>query len=89
MSNQCPATCHSYTLEPEAGFSLITLKAGEKRIVERGDYNSLLFLTSGNFEISSEERKEYTVREGHFNRCGYHSCALHYRRCYLRYDSVQ
>lgn len=69
MSNQCPATCHSYTLEPEAGFSLITLKAGEKRIVERGDYNSLLFLTSGNFEISSEERKEYTVREGHFVFC--------------------
>ena len=30
MSNQCPATCHSYTVEPEAGFSLIKLKEGEK-----------------------------------------------------------
>lgn len=69
MSNQCPATCHSFTLEPEAGFSLITLKAGEKMVVERGDYNSLLFLTAGNFEINSEERSDYTVREGHFVFC--------------------
>jgi hypothetical protein len=49
MSNNCPATCHSYTLEPEAGFSLIKLKAGEKMVIERGDSNCLLFLTSGNF----------------------------------------
>ena len=69
MSNQCPATCHSYVLEPEAGFSLITLKAGEKMVVERGDFNSLLFLTAGNFEITSEERRDYTVREGHFVFC--------------------
>lgn len=69
MSNQCPATCHSYTLEPEAGFSLIRLKAGEKMEIERGDYNCLLFLLSGNFEISSEERCEYVVREGHFVFC--------------------
>ena len=69
MSNQCPATCHSYTVEPEAGFSLITLKEGEKLVVERGDFNSLLFLTSGNFEINSEERNEYVVREGHFVFC--------------------
>ena len=69
MSNQCPATCHSYTLEPEAGFSLLRLKAGEKMDVERGDYNCLLFLLSGNFEITSEERREYIVREGHFVFC--------------------
>ena len=69
MSNQCPATCHSYTVEPEAGFSLITLKEGEKLIVERGDSNSLLFLLSGNFEINSEERNDYVVREGHFVFC--------------------
>ncbi|MBO7262910.1 MAG: helix-turn-helix transcriptional regulator [Alistipes sp.] len=69
MSNQCPATCHSYTVEPEAGFSLITLKEGEKLVVERGDFNSLLFLTSGNFEINSEERNDYVVREGHFVFC--------------------
>ena len=66
MSNHCPATCHSYTLEPEAGFSLITLKAGEKMAIERGDSNCLLFLIKGNFDIDSEERCEYTVREGHF-----------------------
>ncbi|MBQ3174219.1 MAG: helix-turn-helix domain-containing protein [Alistipes sp.] len=69
MSNQCPATCHSYTLEPEAGFSLVRLKAGEKWEIERGDYNCLLFLLSGNFEITSEERCDYTVREGHFVFC--------------------
>ena len=69
MSNQCPATCHSYTVEPEAGFSLITLKEGEKLIVDRGDYNSLLFLLAGNFEITSEERREYVVREHHFVFC--------------------
>ena len=69
MSNQCPATCHSYTLEPEAGFSLITLKEGEKMVVEAGDFNSLLFLTKGNFEINSEERHDYVVREGHFVFC--------------------
>ncbi|MBQ5594126.1 MAG: helix-turn-helix transcriptional regulator [Alistipes sp.] len=69
MSNQCPATCHSYTLEPEAGFSLITLKEGEKMVIESGDYNSLLFLTAGNFEINSEERNDYVVREGHFVFC--------------------
>ena len=69
MSNQCPATCHSYTIEPEAGFSLIKLNAGEKLVVERGDYNCLLFLTKGDFEISSEERHDYTVREGHFVFC--------------------
>lgn len=69
MSNHCPATCHSYTLEPEAGFSLIKLKAGEKWVVERGDYNCLLFLLAGNFEINSEERNDYTVREGHFVFC--------------------
>lgn len=69
MSNQCPATCHSYTLEPEAGFSLITLKEGEKMVIEHGDYNSLLFLTAGNFEINSEERNDYVVREGHFVFC--------------------
>ncbi|MBO5882159.1 MAG: hypothetical protein J6Q21_02825, partial [Alistipes sp.] len=69
MSNHCPATCHSYTIEPEAGFSLVALKAGEKLVVERGDKNSLLFLTKGNFEISSEERTEYVVREGHFVFC--------------------
>ena len=69
MSNQCPATCHSYTIEPEAGFSLIKLNVGEKLVVERGDYNCLLFLTKGDFEISSEERHDYTVREGHFVFC--------------------
>ena len=69
MSNQCPATCHSYTIEPEAGFSLIKLNVGEKMIVERGDYNCLLFLTKGDFEITSEERRDYTVREGHFVFC--------------------
>ena len=69
MSNQCPATCHSYTVEPEAGFSLIKLKEGEKMVVERGDFNSLLFLTAGNFEINSEERNDYVVREGHFVFC--------------------
>ena len=69
MSNQCPATCHSYTVEPEAGFSLIKLKMGEKLVVERGDFNSLLFLTAGNFEINSEERNDYVVREGHFVFC--------------------
>ncbi len=69
MSNQCPATCHSYTVEPEAGFSLIKLKEGDKLVVERGDFNSLLFLTAGNFEINSEERNDYVVREGHFVFC--------------------
>lgn len=69
MSNHCPATCHSYTLEPEAGFSLITLKEGEKMVIESGDFNSLLFLTLGNFEINSEERNDYVVREGHFVFC--------------------
>ncbi|MBR5595065.1 MAG: helix-turn-helix transcriptional regulator [Alistipes sp.] len=69
MSNQCPATCHSYTVEPEAGFSLIKLKEGEKLVVDRGDFNSLLFLTAGNFEINSEERNDYVVREGHFVFC--------------------
>ena len=69
MSNQCPATCHSYALEPEAGFKYITLKAGEKFIVDRGDYNSLIFLISGNFEITSEERRDYVVRENHFVFC--------------------
>ena len=69
MSNQCPATCHSYTVEPEAGFSLIKLKEGDKLVVERGDFNSLLFLTVGNFEINSEERNDYVVREGHFVFC--------------------
>ena len=69
MSNQCPATCHSYTVEPEAGFSLIKLKEGEKLVVERGDFNSLLFLIAGNFEINSEERNDYVVREGHFVFC--------------------
>ena len=69
MSNQCPATCHSYTVEPEAGFSLIKLQEGEKLVVERGDFNSLLFLTVGNFEINSEERNDYVVREGHFVFC--------------------
>ncbi len=69
MSNQCPATCHSYTSQPEAGFTYITLKEGEKLIVDRGDFNSLLFLTTGNFEITSEERREYVVRENHFVFC--------------------
>ena len=69
MTNHCPATCHSYILEPEAGFSQIFLKAGETMVVERGDVNSLLFLMSGSFEISSEERRDYTVREGHFVFC--------------------
>ncbi len=69
MSNHCPATCHSYTLEPEAGFKYITLKAGEKFIVQRGDVNSLIFLMSGNIIIDSEERKDYTVREKHFVFC--------------------
>ena len=69
MSNQCPATCHSYTLEPEAGFKYYTLKEGEKLLIDRGDQNSLVFLMSGNFEITSEERRDYTVREGHFVFC--------------------
>ena len=69
MSNQCPATCNSYTIEPEAGFTFIKLAEGEKFIIEHGDRNCLLFLTSGSFEISSEERREYVVREGHFVFC--------------------
>ena len=69
MSNQCPATCHSYTIEHEAGFTFIKLAEGEKFIIEHGDRNCLLFLTSGSFEISSEERREYVVREGHFVFC--------------------
>jgi len=47
----------------------VRLKAGEKWEIERGDYNCLLFLLSGNFEITSEERCDYTVREGHFVFC--------------------
>uniref|UniRef100_UPI0040578E97 helix-turn-helix domain-containing protein n=1 Tax=Alistipes sp. TaxID=1872444 RepID=UPI0040578E97 len=69
MSNQCPATCHSYTLEPEAGFSLIKLKAGDKLDIKKDEFNCLLFLLSGNFEITSEERRDYTVRESHFVFC--------------------
>ncbi len=69
MSNHCPATCHSYTSEPEAGFSLLLLKAGEKTVIDSGDFNSLLFLMKGNFEITSEERRDYTVRENHFVFC--------------------
>jgi len=38
-------------------------------VIERGDFNCLLFLTSGNFEITSEERRDYIVREGHFVFC--------------------
>ena len=69
MSNQCPASCHSYTSQPEAGFTYITLKEGEKLVVDRGDFNSLLFLTTGSFEITSEERCDYVVRESHFVFC--------------------
>ena len=69
MSNQCPATCHSYSLEPEAGFSLIRLKEGDRYVIDRGDSNCLLFLIKGNFEVTSEERRDYTVREGHFVFC--------------------
>lgn len=69
MSNQCPATCHSYTVEPEAGFVYQTFKAGEKLILDRGDKNNILFLMSGSFEITSEERRDYAVREGHFVFC--------------------
>ena len=69
MSNHCPATCHSYSLDPEAGFKYIKLKEGEKIIVQRGDYNSLIFLMSGSFNIDSEERQDYTVREKHFVFC--------------------
>lgn len=69
MSNQCPATCHSYTLEPEAGFNFITLREGETITIQNGDQNNLLFLMSGSFEITSEERRNYVVREGHFVFC--------------------
>ena len=69
MSNQCPATCHSYTVEPEAGFTYIKLKEGESFVVERGDHNSLLFLLGGDFEVSSEERRDYVVRAEHFVFC--------------------
>ena len=69
MSNQCPATCHSYTVEPEAGFSYIKLKEGESFVVERGDHNSLLFVLNGDFEISSEERRDYVVHAEHFVFC--------------------
>ena len=69
MSNHCPATCHSYSLDPEAGFKYIKLKEGEKIIVQRGDHNSLIFLMSGSFNIDSEERQDYTVREKHFVFC--------------------
>ena len=48
---------------------MITLKEGEKMVIENGDFNSLLFLTAGNFEINSEERNDYVVREGHFVFC--------------------
>ena len=55
MSNQCPATCHSYTLEPEAGFSLQCLKAGEKIIL-----NGVNNVRAGApvVEISHEEAKK-------------------------------
>lgn len=69
MSNQCPATCHSYTLEPEAGFNFITLREGETLTIQSGDQNNLVFLMSGSFEITSEERRNYVVREGHFVFC--------------------
>lgn len=69
MSNQCPATCHSYTLEPEAGFNFITLREGETLTIQNGEQNNLIFLMSGSFEITSEERRNYVVREGHFVFC--------------------
>ena len=69
MSNQCPATCHSYTLEPEAGFDFITLREGETLTIQNGEQNNLIFLMSGSFEITSEERRNYVVREGHFVFC--------------------
>jgi AraC-like DNA-binding protein len=56
-------------VEPEAGFSYIKLKEGDSYVVERGDHNSILFLLSGDFEVSSEERRDYIVRAEHFVFC--------------------
>lgn len=56
-------------MEPEAGFNFITLREGETLTIQNGEQNNLIFLMSGSFEITSEERRNYVVREGHFVFC--------------------
>lgn len=57
----CSTSCSSYSELPEPGFYLCTIKAGETFLIEPDEVNHLLFLRSGRFVISSEERANYQV----------------------------
>lgn len=57
----CSTSCSSYSELPEPGFYLCTIKSGETYVIEPDDNNHLVFLRSGSFIISSEERVCYRV----------------------------
>lgn len=57
----CSTSCSSYSEMPEPGFYLCTIKAGETLSIEPDETNHLLFLRSGRFVVSSEERSDYQV----------------------------
>ena len=65
----CSTFCSSYSELPEPGFYLCTIKSGETYVIEQDDNNHLLFLRSGRFIISSEERSNYQVEASNVVFC--------------------
>ena len=65
----CSTFCSSYSELPEPGFYLCTIKSGETYVIEQDDNNHLLFLKSGRFVISSEERSNYLVEASNVVFC--------------------
>jgi AraC-like DNA-binding protein len=57
----CSTSCSSYSEQPEPGFYLCTIKAGETFVIEPDETNRLVFLRSGRFVVSSVEEADYQV----------------------------
>lgn len=68
-NKSCSTFCSSYSDQPEPGFYLCSIKAGETFVIEPDDTNRLLFLRSGRFLISSVECHNYQIRESHVAFC--------------------
>lgn len=68
-NNLSSISCSSYSEQPEPGFYLGTIKAGETFVIDTDETNRLLFLKSGKFVISSLERQNYSVEQSNIVFC--------------------
>lgn len=58
-STLCSISCSSNSKLPESGFCLLTVKTGEKLLIDNNQANRLVFLLSGEMRVCSMDESDY------------------------------